>query len=387
MPRQKQYMNFDQPMKNMPAHELRAALDGEPKSLIMRSIILNEKRFMTVTEYRSLRGFWYATVKPVLSKLGLLESMTAGTVAGWAAELSRYTAELVRSGRLTYDELKIIDSSRSRARASSRYISGSLKIYGYQVSAGENPNVILCTEKDTAVGILRAVASITGCSWMSGGGQNALSAMEPLLRELPDDKRKHLLFLSITDHDPAGWNIAETFADQAHDYRDVLDIRTVHSDRLGIKPVQLTADEITDNAYTPSFAGRTPEQRQKSSDEWLAQGGGINGEPLGLELDAYTPSRLRQVLIEGLRSYIQEPRHDYLRDSYIRSVALAAMEPHLNAIIQDIINHERDKITVLPFDVWELAHSGYSTLPVDELCERDRDKAIERAALAGIGKA
>ncbi len=67
----KYYFELDRPIKDIPANELQGFLKGQKTSTIMRTIIMNEKRFLSVDYERSLRGFWYFTVKPVLEKLGL----------------------------------------------------------------------------------------------------------------------------------------------------------------------------------------------------------------------------------------------------------------------------------------------------------------------------
>ena len=189
--RTKKTFTFDQPIKEFTADELREVLGGAANSEIIRTIALNEKEFLAVDEDRSLRGFWYATVKPVLSKLGVLASITDAILTKWDGELSRHLAGLVKDGILTYQDLRIEDTSRSRATAATLYGRPDLEVYGYQVSKGEFPNVILCTEKDTAIPILRRVATLTGCSWLSGSGHNAMSAMEPMLREIPLNMRRN----------------------------------------------------------------------------------------------------------------------------------------------------------------------------------------------------
>jgi hypothetical protein len=372
--RTKKHYTFDRPIKDIPADELRAVLDGAANSEIIRTIALNEKEFISVNTDRSLRGFWYATVKPVLSKLGRLSSLTEDILTQWDGELSRYLAGLVKDGLLTYRDLRIEDTSRARAMAETMYGRPDLDVYGYQVSKGEFPNVILCTEKDTAIPILRRVATLTGCSWISGGGLNALSAMEPMLREIPKDKRVRVIFLSITDHDPSGWKIAETFRKQAMYYRTRLGIKYVWAERLGIFPEQLTLEEIEANAYTP---------KAKGMEEWMEDGGGIDGEPLGLELDAYSPEKMREVLANGLRKWIK-PTYEYIRQSYIRKLVIEAIETRVDEIVEEITARELDHIDVLPFDIWDLAIDGHGSLPIDDICATDRIEEIRSAALAAV---
>ena len=70
----KLYIRLDRPVKSYSADELKSHI-GHLKGLeLMRTIILNEKEFLSVDYSRSLRGFWYSTVKPTFDKLGKLSA-------------------------------------------------------------------------------------------------------------------------------------------------------------------------------------------------------------------------------------------------------------------------------------------------------------------------
>ena len=366
MPRTMKYYPINGPVKELPDDELRRILGEANNAELIRSIAINERDHLTDTEPRTLRSFWYSTVKPVLSRLGKLGTMTAEKTAKWDQELSRHLKTLVELGDLTYADLNILDRSRSRAIAEPMYEVAS-STYQYRVTDAEHPNIILCTEKDTAIPILQQVASITGCSWLSGGGQNAFAAMESLLHDITQTKRvQEIQFLSITDYDYSGFSIANTFRKQAESLSSRFGIHSVEADRLGIWPQQITQDEINQNAYYVA---------EKHRVAWMEQTGGIDGEPLGLELDAYTPSRLRQVLVQGLSNYINgysDETAERLRDSYARKVALSVLSPFIEKVLDDVVAKESDKVTVDMFDVLQLAKQGFKELPVDVLCEHER---------------
>jgi len=168
----KDYIQLDRPIKEIPADELRRVLGGLKKSVLMRTIILNEKEFLSVDYNRSLRGFWYATVKPALDKLGLLtkEDQTEEALTRWDAELSRYMADLVRDGLLTYQDLNIIDTSRQRENPAIRYGLVDEEAFGVQFNVAPYPVIILCTEKDTVYNIIADMARLFGLSCISGKG-------------------------------------------------------------------------------------------------------------------------------------------------------------------------------------------------------------------------
>src|SRR5689334_10726959 len=135
----KYFVDMDKYVKTMTADELREYFpEGTSIAYLMRSIIMNEKEFSNVSGNRSLRHFWYKTVKPVLDKIGVLSQvslsdgdLTEDALTKWDAELSRYVADLVRKGLTTYKDLHIIDSSRQRHSPKNMFNVVSLQTYGY----------------------------------------------------------------------------------------------------------------------------------------------------------------------------------------------------------------------------------------------------------------
>jgi hypothetical protein len=185
--------------------------------------------------------------------------------------------------------------------------------------------------------------------------------------------------LSFTDYDKSGYDIAETFANQAYPYQDTLNIDTIRAERLGIYPYQLTDEEVENNKFIPKG-------NDKDRLKWLEMSGGINGEFYGLELDAFEeePKRLRKILVDGIRKYIDDKDilTDFVASSYVRKKALGVLEPYIDSMLDRVTEQYADRITVKDFDIYDLAIRGYSTLPIDELCEKDFDADIAAAAIA-----
>lgn len=372
----KKYRKLDRHVMDIGAEELRGLLGGLKKSELIRSIILNEKEFIKVDYNRSLRGFWYATVKPTLSKLGLLTEadQEEETLQRWDMELSRYCAELVRMGALSsYHDIKVVDASRQRENPQERYRVLSRETYGYRVNVAPHPTIILGTEKDTVYSLIEDLARLFGCSCISGHGQNSFSAMEDLLKGAKP--REGVIFLTLTDYDPAGDSIAETFYNQATDLVNSLRIEgPIQRQRLGITPDQLSREEAEANKYLPKEKGR---------DEWLIKTGGINGEPYGLELDALPPDRIREIFVSSLRMYIkdQAPYKEFIKRAYIQSVILRGIKDKIATIEEEIFKAEEENVEQYDYDIFDLALQEYSYIPVEELCNNNRDQAIVERAL------
>lgn len=325
----KMYRPSEKLIKDMTTPEIKAWLDGLDKSEIMRSIILAEVKAIEQDEpryQRTIRGLWYDTVKPTLSRAGILNEKTSGGKAvDWAAYLSRYTAELVRVGMTGYQQLKIVDTSRRRQQA--RDITAS--VIDVDMVGGHFPWLILFTEKDTIYGVLQSLADLYGVSVISGGGYPAFSCTDPVVREIiasdafQDANQDRLILLAVSDYDPEGGKIAKRQAVQiAETAQTVDDSLGVDFVRMGIFPSQLTPEETAQNKYDY----KDPESTKAL--EWWERTGGINGEKLGLELDALPLYRLRDIFSQEIEKQIDiSKREADLREAVIDILACELLTP------------------------------------------------------------
>ena len=376
----KKHKALNGPVKAYTAAELIPLMRGLKKSEILRTIILNEKEYLAIDYDRSLRGFWYSTVKPTLDKLGLLTE-TDATEAGltrWDAELSRYVANLVRAGDVTYEALRIVDTSRQRQTPAINYDCPGLDTYGYPVTTALYSHVIISTEKDTVYSIISDIATFFGCSCISGKGQNPLAAMEDLLRNMDAsavDPHAPITILTMTDYDPAGYYIADTFRKQANDLKKNLGIaRQVRIHRIGIRPDQLTPDEVRQNWYTPKPANLAA---------WMKKTGGIDGHPKGLELDALEPARVRRIFVDALREYVDVGKYsELIRKAYLKKITLDCMKDKIDDIFTAVSRDLLDSVTLKDVDLLEVAAHGYRYMPVDQLCDTSQAAAIKRQVLS-----
>jgi hypothetical protein len=367
------FRRFDQAVMEMTGDELKEQFAGlKSDASIVRSIIYNERDFLSVNDNRSSRSFWYSTVKPTLDRLGKLTGEQTETgVKSWVDKLSSYLKEFVSQGAFTYKDLKIVDESRKRDNPSVRYAIPDLHVYGYQTSLAPYPNIILAVEKDTVYRIVEQLASLFGCSCISGSGQGSFSAMEDLLRGIGGDA--DIVVLTLTDFDPAGYMISDTFEDHIEYLKGrVGGYENVIIERLGITPDQLTPEEVGRNKYTPSQKPGTTE-----FDKWYEKTGGINGEPKGLELDALSRDRIKAIFTAGVKKYIDpEIYKKGVKESYLRSKALEYIAPSVETAIQLIIEAMSD-LKSEEFDILDLAAEGCSSLPIHRLCDHGRDSEIK----------
>jgi len=101
-----------------------------------------------------------------------------------------------------------------------------------------------------------------------------------------------LVILFLSDHDPEGWDIAETFAKSMRDDFGVCDIAAV---KVGLKPEQVRQLGLPPNADAKPTSSRFK--------KFAARFG-----PAAYELEAAPPERLEDWLDEAVRSVIDVTR-------------------------------------------------------------------------------
>jgi len=315
------YRKTQKPIIELTDSDIIAWLADLPDKQIIRSIVLavvESIREGSPREQRTLRGLWYQEVKPILSRLGVLNKKTSGeNPVPWVGKLSVVIAELVRAGKTTYQELSVVDQSRRRRRAA---VVNSPRVETPLVG-GNSPWIILFSEKDTIYSEIQSLAYLYGVSAVSGKGQPAISCTRPLIREiLSTDQWKEsklpITLLSMADYDPAGWSIANS---QFNQIEEAVEFYTnwgvAKHVKIGILPDQLTQQEITKNKY------QYKEPDGKEAQDWFAKTGGINGDQLGLELDALTLPRLREIFSGEIEKQINlTDRFNEIRYAYLDSL-------------------------------------------------------------------
>ena len=329
---------------SLPDQEVKRQLSGLQYTEVIRSLILyevNAIRAGEVREVRTLRGLWYKLIKPILSRSGRLNELGKNNKpVDWNRYLSDYLTELVDAGITSYEELSIIDGSRERRPAA----QVDAQLVDVTMIGGHYPWIILFTEKDTIWPIVENIASLYGVSAISGKGKPSNACSENITRAIINSEAfkaaqpEALILLSLTDYDPSGYIISSAQLDQittaARNYGGELGkLRQVIHKRIGITPDQLTPAELAANSYEPKEAGLT---------EWLKETGGINGQPLGLELDSLETSQLRAMYASAIEAEIDlTSRYNDLREAFIDLMACNALLPEFNRRRAELIAQAR----------------------------------------------
>ena len=381
--RQQTQSQFDRPIAEVSREELVAVFGNVLRwddtgaatrgfADVTREIALNELQYPSDEPPRTLRNIWYASVKPVFSKLGMLrkprttKSSEQAFLKARTDKLSIYIANFVRDGLFTYADLGIRDTSRSRSPAL-WYPRPGLEM-NYYVSFGIYPGLVLATEKDTQYGELERIAELYGCSVISGSGQNSFAACEALCSEIPDDVEE-IRFLAFTDYDGAGYEIAETFEEQmracVRNRGAGVDVLT---ERIGLNPEQLTADEIEANKYEMP--------NNEINRKWYEETGGVNGEFYGLELDSLKRQQRIRLVTDALAEHIDTDEYaELLATNHARRVAIQSLKGLADAAV-DAVAGDTD---IEPPDVTgemlqDLALRGIGSVAI--ACTTDHDDEI-----------
>jgi hypothetical protein len=223
----------------------------------------------------NLRSFWYTDIKPVLSRLGV-------PVEGRRATELVYDAfvELVTRHHLFhYRDLGFLDEG-----AQTRAVGQA------------NGTVILFAEKDGRFALVREVAQAYDATALALGGYPSSLATEYLVHALQQAgvlaEHPALQLFAVVDYDPSGYWIAREFAAQlqACGVQEV----TVHP---LIRPERLTTEQVALGRYTLPKGSKTT--------NWVRETGGIDGEPYGLEADAFAPDVIRAAFVAAAIPYLR----------------------------------------------------------------------------------
>jgi hypothetical protein len=281
--------NYPQDLRQLSAEELRALFAFASSGRVNATRVIKNLIWQAYTMIRdgrrapiagNLRSFWYTDVKPVLSRLGL-------PVEGRRATELVYDAfvQMVTEYHLFhYRDLGFVDEG-----AQTRTVGQT------------NGAVILFAEKTGRFALVRDLAQAYDATGLALGGYPSSLATEYLLHALQqagvqvktaltEGQAVHLF--SIVDYDPAGYWIAREFAAQLEDFgfRDL----TLHT---LIRPERLAAEQVALSRYALPKGSKTT--------NWLRETGGIDGEPYGLEADAFPPDAIRAAFIAAATPYLR----------------------------------------------------------------------------------
>ena len=230
----------------------------------------------------NVRSLWYL-VKPVLSRIGSLDE------TDHYKTLSSQLAEMAAHRLISYREFGLIDD-------------GKWSIGAY------NPHVILMAEKEAHYRFLQQMQDFTGATILATGGQPATITSEYFTAALLEKliqvgiAAPEVVILSLTDYDPYGWALLDTFAGDLETF-GLPKIRVIN---LSV-PKNYRPEELEMMHYDLEKSGDTPPAMLR---KWMKRTNGIDGNPWGMEVDVLMMDRARVktlILTEGKPFFIVPP--------------------------------------------------------------------------------
>jgi hypothetical protein len=276
--------DYPQDLRQLSAAELRRLFAFTSSGKINATRVIKNLIWQAYTAIRdgqrapiagNLRSFWYTDVKPVLSRLDV-------PVEGRRATELVYDAfvELVTHHHLFhYRDLGFLDEG-----AQTRAVGQT------------NGTCILFAEKDGRFALVRDIAQASDATALALGGYPSSLATEYLVHALQQAgvlvERPALQLFSVVDYDPSGYWIAREFTAQLHAF-GVQEV-TLHP---LIRPERLTTEQVALGRYTLPKGSKTT--------NWVRETGGIDGEPYGLEADAFAPDVIRAAFVTEATPYLR----------------------------------------------------------------------------------
>ena len=183
------------------------------------------------------------------------------------------------------------------------------------------------------------------------------------VKDNSDNEVDEMVFLIMSDYDPTGYDIANTVREQASRMAETLNMNCrITLKRIGIVPDQLK-DEVKNNQYTP---------KKKGMERWMKLTGGIDGKEKGLELDALTPDRIRQIFTDNLREYIDSTEYyEHGKQIYLIRKIHDELDIYVDSIVNEVYNKLKDAVDTKEYNVLDYLEKGYNYIPYGEVCSVD----------------
>jgi ParB-like nuclease domain len=160
--------------------------------------------------------------------------------------------------------------------------------YARDLMQGQPNHIEIVGEKLTVQGAVRPVAGKYCLPYTIGRGYSSLPPRKAMYDRYQKSGKSKLVILFLSDHDPEGWNIPETFSQSMRDDFCVRDIAAIK--------VGLNSDQIQQLGLVPNMDAKTSSSRFKRFNALFG--------PTAYELEAVAPDTLERWLDEAVRNVI-----------------------------------------------------------------------------------
>lgn len=318
-------------MREMSTEELRTAFPGRWDTVgdatLIRTFIWQSYLLLKAKEIKpllgNLRSFWYREMSPFYkfhkllitdeSRMFLLDSfgeafLETEVLQERVAEVmgisrnSRNFPQVLRGGLgrelylvnkmgLSFDQFVLRGFFRFQDEFKFQDSNENFHIVG-----SRRPRLIFYTEKEGLFWFCKELAKKYGISVMASHGEPGYLTLEYFSDKLRAKRVKNVEVLALTDYDPWGFNIAESFVEKLRE--PVYGFKKVNT-------THLTSLELFDKDkldYIKRDLRNVSPSKKKQVDDWLKITGGIGGEPYGVHIDHADFDRVRDEVDKWYKS-------------------------------------------------------------------------------------
>ncbi len=274
------------------------------RTMVWQSWIKIQAKLMLAID-GNLRSFWYQVVKPFYRRHNLLEHGRSPLKSTGDA-----TADAMNGALADFVSRRIFE------------YGGAFQFYSADVfwqRGKDQPRILLFFEKRGMYELCKwAYKNIARISYMASRGQPSFLELEKFAKDFADGRVGTFIVGGFPDWDPFGWKIMEELDAKLRflGERVARDKKTGEWIQFKVKTYMLTAAKLFSEEDIASGDDLTfwPQSFQSMIKDWVEKGGGVNGKPIALSIDAIPPPKMK-VQMERFVEYAQGGQMD---SKYVR---------------------------------------------------------------------
>ncbi|MFN8608568.1 MAG: hypothetical protein U0931_13605 [Vulcanimicrobiota bacterium] len=252
----------------------------------------------------NLRSFWYQVVKPFYRRHNLLEHGRGPKSTGdeVASTMNGALADFVSRRVFEY--------------------GGAFQFHSADIfwqRGKDQPRILLFFEKRGMYELCKwAYKNIAKISYMASRGQPSFLELEKFSKDFADGKVGTFIVGGFPDWDPFGWKIMEELDAKLRflGQRVARDKKTGEWIQFKVKTYMLTSAKLftEEDIASGDDLSLWPKEYQGQIQAWLDKGGGVNGKPIALSVDAIPVPKMKV----QMERFVDYATGDQMDSKYVR---------------------------------------------------------------------
>ena len=156
----------------------------------------------------------------------------------------------------------------------------------FRIIGRKKPRLIFFTEKEGLFWLCQEIAKEYKISAVASHGEPGYLTMEYFSDALKNHGVRSVEIASLTDYDPWGYNIADSFGEKMVEPIFGFNVKMTHLTSLGL----FTKEKID---YAKRDLTKVSPSKKSQVDRWMEKTHGIDGKPFGMHVDLADLSRVR----------------------------------------------------------------------------------------------